>query len=984
MSHNFKKSTVSTVAVVAAASMMVSPAFADDAQGIEGVQTQNVQEQAQPQGIQPVTTQQAVEQLKQVSENTEFVQVQVQVPMQSVQTAATPQATTPQAASQAVPTDQQIADAKAQADKDAQAQQAAQAAKDQAQADKDATQVEADKAQSAKDDATQGITNAQGAADAAKAEQDRAQVNKDAAQKAYDDAVANAASPEEVAKAQAKVDIAQKGVDAAQGKADEAVKAEAQANANKADADKNAQDAQTASDKAQSDKKAQEQAKAEADKKVAEAQKAYDTATKNHGANKVEAAQKLADAKTEQAKAKGEYDTAKAAQEAGQKAVDSAKAALDKAKAESGATGVVDEQAISKGVGGFFESLMNDPSLTADQRAQAEEAYNIIVKNSLGVSWYNEDVADWWDSTSKGKFHAMSFQGLKNGITYIDAMNAIRKAHNLNTLGINLKAMAIAILNSQHGGHSEISMVENWANAGYGELGSYGGSADLDEWEESYKNMDILQDWPYTGWYTSEKHVFEDALKQHPELANMTSYEVFAKYPDIYQKTGHYLNFIDPSLNSMGFGAGTTGGVVWEGSWDAPTFSQEQFLGLVNTYINMVEGKGNTSKVEAAQRAYDEAVAKQEMLEKAASEAKQKVDEAQKKVDEAQKNLDGLDDSATLDNLKKELDATKKQADEAQKKVDAANKKVDSAAEKLVEAQQKQAEAAAKQTLAQANTRGAKGKLVKLQEQLKKAQDELAGLAEIDPALKQKLDDATAALKSAQGAYQKALVGITDAKATDKKASEVLAEKLAALKDAKAKLQRAEEALTKATEQAKGSKEAYDKLVQIKNELDNATKTDARDDIDSGYTLPSGEEDNGNAARPNEKDDIDPGHTLPSNEEDTNKDTDNATKPDVKDNIDSGHTLPSDEEDTTKTDEGKTDKGDATTRGITKSSDDNGSASGKLKGSVKLTKGAEDSEATEELGKTGASTVWATIVGSVMALLGIGGVAVASKRRENN
>lgn len=701
MSHNFKKSTVSTVAVVAAASMMVSPAFADDIQGIEGAQTQNVQEQTQPQGIQPVTTQQAVEQLKQVSENTESVQVQV--PAQSVQAAATPQAApqaAPQATTQVAPTDQQIADAKAQADKDAQAQQAAQAARDQAQADKDATQVEADKAQSDKDNAAQGITNAQGVADAAKAEQDKAQANKDAAQKTYDDAMVNAASPEELAKAQAKVDAAQKEVDATQGRVDGAVKAEAQANTNKADADKNAQDAQTASDKAQSDKKAQEQAKAEADKKVAEAQKAYDTAIKNHEADKVEAAQKLADAKTEQAKAKGEYDTAKAAQEAGQKAVDSAKAALDQAKVESGATGVVDEQAISKGVGGFFESLMNDPSLTADQRAQAEEAYNIIVKNSLGVSWYNEDVADWWDSTSKGKFHAMSFQGLKNGITYIDAMNAIRKAHNLNTLGINLKAMAIAILNSQHGGHSEISMVENWANAGHGELGSYGGSADLDEWEESYKNMDILQDWPYTGWYTSEKHVFEDALKQHPDLANMTSYEIFAKYPDIYQKTGHYLNFIDPSLNSMGFGVGATGGAVWDGSWDAPTFSQEQFRTLVNTYIDMVEGRGDTSKLVAPQKAYNEAVDNQTKLKAAYNEAKQKADEAQKRVDEAQKNLGALDDVTALDTLQKKLDIAKTQADEAQKNLDEANKKVTSTAEELVKAQQAQSEAAAKQALA--------------------------------------------------------------------------------------------------------------------------------------------------------------------------------------------------------------------------------------------------------------------------------------------
>lgn len=209
------------------------------------------------------------------------------------------------------------------------------------------------------------------------------------------------------------------------------------------------------------------------------------------------------------------------------------------------------------------------------------------------------------------------------------------------------------------------------------------------------------------------------------------------------------------------------------------------------------------------------------------------------------------------------------------------------------------------------------------------------GLADVGPAFKQKLDDAIAALKSAQEAYQRALAGITDAKATDKKASEVLAEKLAALKDAEAKLQNAGEALTKATEQAKSSKEAYDKLVQIKNEIDNATKPDEGED---NTTKPDEGEDN--AAKPDEGED-------------------DATKPDEKDN-------------TIKSDEGNT------TQGIIKSSDASDRNSGKSKGSVKLTKDAK------ELGKTGASTVWATIVGSVMALLGMGGVAVASKRRENN
>lgn len=58
MSCKFKKSAVSTVAVVAASAVMVSPAFADDViEGADQVQPQNTQEQVQPQGIQSVTTQ---------------------------------------------------------------------------------------------------------------------------------------------------------------------------------------------------------------------------------------------------------------------------------------------------------------------------------------------------------------------------------------------------------------------------------------------------------------------------------------------------------------------------------------------------------------------------------------------------------------------------------------------------------------------------------------------------------------------------------------------------------------------------------------------------------------------------------------------------------------------------------------------------------------------------------------------------------------
>jgi hypothetical protein len=674
---------------------------------------------------------------------------------------------------------------------------------------------------------------------------------------------------------------------------------------------------------------------------------------------------------------------------------------------------VVDEEAISKGVGGFFESLMNDPSLTDDQRVQAKDAYNIIVKNSLNVPWYDEDVAGW------GKDDAMSFQGLKNGLTYIDAMNAIRKENHLNTLGINLEAMAIAILNSEHGGHSEISLTENWAGVGYGLDGAHGdyrGSADPNEWERTYQNNDDDKNWPYSGWYTAEKHVLEEELKQHPDL----------DYSDIYQVAGHYLNFIDPDLKSMGFGVGTSGGAgtngggaVWDGLLDDPTFSQEQFRGLVNNYINMVEGRGDVSKLVAPQKAYNDAVANQNKLKKAYDDAKHKVDEAQNKVNEAQRNIHKLQDVTALDSLKSELSSAKKQADEAQKNLDAANKQVTSTAEKLVEAKQKQAEAATKQALAQANTKEAQGKLAKLQAQLKQAQDELSNLAGIDPAVKQNLDDAAKALKEAQDAYRKAQLGITDAQAAGDKASQALAEKMAALKDAEAQLQKAEDALTKATEQAEGSKEAYDKLVQLKEEFDKATgwkpstdepATDAPStDKPSTPTQPS--EEKPSEEKPNTDKPSTP--TQPS-EEKPNTDKQSEEKPSTAEPAQPSEEKPSADEPSqpseenpaqpTKSDEGKADadkpgntgKDDSSataTQGI-KPSDDKGSAkvtdNSKTDTKVDSKAGETDTKAdskdtqnAKELGKTGVSAVWAAIVSSVMALLGIGGVTVAKHRRND-
>lgn len=172
----------------------------------------------------------------------------------------------------------------------------------------------------------------------------------------------------------------------------------------------------------------------------------------------------------------------------------------------------------------------------------------------------------------------------------------------------------------------------------------------------------------------------------------------------------------------------------------------------------------------------------------------------------------------------------------------------------------------------------------------------------------------------------------------------MLTEKLAALKDAEAKLQKAEEALTKATEQAKGSKAAYDKLIQIKDEIDKANKVKDEGKTPEGEPAEGNTNDHGSAAQ---------GIPQPT-----------ADKTPVK--MTKGIQAAQGSQESKKS--GKT---DAQNPGKT-----NAKASKK---SVN-----KDTKADKELGKTGVSTTLAAIVSSVMALLGIGGVTVASKRREND
>lgn len=208
-------------------------------------------------------------------------------------------------------------------------------------------------------------------------------------------------------------------------------------------------------------RKAQEQA---VDERVAKARKAYSAARKNPKADKEEVVQELTDALTERVKAEGLYDTAEEAQEDGQRVVDFVQALLvgyrlfavdsvSKVSTPEDASELVESLLNDPSmipnqekvkyefylvITNFFASLMNDPSLNADLRAQAEDAYATLTKEWLSLPWQ--------DSTNKGECDALSVQDIENGFSLIEDLNTIRKAYDLNTVGINLDKDALRVL----------------------------------------------------------------------------------------------------------------------------------------------------------------------------------------------------------------------------------------------------------------------------------------------------------------------------------------------------------------------------------------------------------------------------------------------------------------------------------------------------------------------------------------------------------
>ena len=227
---------------------------------------------------------------------------------------------------------------------------------------------------------------------------------------------------------------------------------------------------------------------------------------------------------------------------------------------------------------GFLEWVADDPSeiFSASQSSSATSALSWLTGSTNKASWY-----DTYVELGTG---ADTVDALLDSLTYMEAVNNIRAAENQSELGISLKAMASAALNSYYSSNI-------WAHSYSYSVGSENLAQRSGEYTYS-SEVDSLG-WPFSGWYTEEKAIFDAAVEEDSSLEayRYSAYDVYTLNSTLYTNAGHYLNLVNASTKSFGM-ASASGVTVWSGSTSSADFTVSEFKTAVATFVCEVVNGG--------------------------------------------------------------------------------------------------------------------------------------------------------------------------------------------------------------------------------------------------------------------------------------------------------------------------------------------------------------------------------------------------------
>ena len=278
--------------------------------------------------------------------------------------------------------------------------------------------------------------------------------------------------------------------------------------------------------------------------KISEAKSTWDAKTeakvKADEAYKA-AEQAVEDNKAESAKLQAAVDEAKKNLDAAQEAHDKALEALGTLKAD-----VINAQA-------KLDSMSNTYNDAVKKWNQGAYGYYKSLDYSNGE--FQEAIYEFEseviDSDANGFFVKLGEKtdpsGINNmieAIDYLKACNELRRENGLADLKIDMGLMSYAQLNSAN----NIRQLEK--NFPYGHTGLFNCGENIAYGPGAWN--------PYDGWYGEEYELFQKAVESgdYPGLENMSSAQVYRKYPSLWHKLGHYYNIVDSTYKYTGYGLG--------------------------------------------------------------------------------------------------------------------------------------------------------------------------------------------------------------------------------------------------------------------------------------------------------------------------------------------------------------------------------------------------------------------------------------------
>lgn len=425
------------------------------------------------------------------------------------------------------------------------------------------------------------------------------------------------------------------------------------------------------------------------------------------------------------------------------------KTALDNAKKEA------------QSAAGFFKSLAEDTSLTAEQRKDAQQAYGIVMNDGK----YQGIKLTWYDPSKQlGKDgDATSLANIQAALDDLDELVKVRHEYGLKLPKISLTATAIAMMSS------DFLKISDEFNHPIHLTDQYG---PFFEDEEDIAAGTDHPEYEQVGSYMSEKHFIDDAIDENPALQKyaydngpltISKWQTNNDFWDrqgIGGNIGHYVSMINPAQNSLG-AARANGSVIgeYDGSssidilqsqlegttsfeYGPLSFTIDQYKNLVNNYV---ANPNQANFVQAAQKAVDDAqgVVNDDQnrlteLQDEQDRAQSNVDSLNKAISETQKAIENTNNQINTDQI--ELGKQKNNLSQVQDRLNTLTASQDQKIKNFNAAVENQKKAEIALTEAQSNLdkatntlNAAKDKLNNLQsiaktkaEAVKNAQDELA------------------------------------------------------------------------------------------------------------------------------------------------------------------------------------------------------------------------------------------------------------------